>query len=325
MLQFHSNVLFSKFKRVTEAYEKVSLHNAYQGVQSGGKLPKVNAYKHKEGGKKLTPFLAELVGTMLLIVFGGGVVGGVLMRKSKAEGAGWVVITIGWGLAVAIAVYAVGQFSGAHINPAVTLGLAAIGEFPWAEVPMYILAQMIGAFIGAVVVFFHYLPHWKETTDSGLKLAVFSTDPAVRHPLSNLTSEIIGTFVLLVGLLSIGANSFSDGLNPLIVGALIVAIGMSLGGTTGYAINPARDLGPRIAHYFLPIPGKGSSNWSYAWVPVVGPILGGVFGALFYKQVFLGENSLAFWIFGIIVVAILLAAHFSIHKDSTYTAGKRAA
>jgi len=262
----------------------------------------------------LSEFLAELVGTMLLIIFGGGVVGGVLLRKSKAEGAGWIVITIGWGLAVAMAVYAVGQFSGAHINPAVTLGLASIGEFPWADVPMYILAQMIGAIIGAAVVFFHYLPHWRETEDPGLKLAVFSTDPAVRHPLSNLTSEIIGTFVLLVGLLTIGANSFTEGLNPLIVGALIVAIGVSLGGTTGYAINPARDLGPRIAHFFLPIPGKGSSNWSYAWVPVVGPIVGGVFGALFYKQVFLGENSLAFWIVGVITVAILLAAYFSVRK-----------
>lgn len=273
----------------------------------------------------MTPFLAELVGTMLLIIFGGGVVGGVVLRKSKAEGAGWIVITIGWGLAVAIAVYAVGQFSGAHINPAVTLGLAAIGEFPWAEVPMYILAQMIGAIVGAVIVFFHYLPHWRQTTDANSKLAVFSTDPAVRHPLSNLTSEIIGTFVLLLGLLSIGANSFSDGLNPLIVGALIVAIGMSLGGTTGYAINPARDLGPRIAHYFLPIPGKGSSNWSYAWVPVVGPVVGGVFGALFYKQVFLGQNSLAFWIVGLVTVAIILAAHFSIHKDSTFNSNVKKA
>lgn len=263
----------------------------------------------------MTPFLGELVGTMILIVFGAGVVGGVLMKKSKAEGSGWIVITVGWGLAVAMGVYAVGNFSGAHLNPAVTVGLASIGEFPWAEVPSYIAAQMIGAFLGAVIVYFHYLPHWKETPDPDLKLAVFATAPAIRHPLSNLTSEIIGTFILLLGLLTIGANEFTEGLNPLIVGALIVAIGVSLGGTTGYAINPARDLGPRIAHFFLPISGKGSSDWSYAWIPVVGPIIGGSFGALFYQQVFEGVNSIAFWVVGAITLTVLLGAQFTIRKE----------
>ena len=265
--------------------------------------------------KKMTAFIGELVGTMILIIFGAGVVGGVVMKKSKAEGAGWIVITVGWGLAVAMGVYAVGNISGAHLNPAVTIGFASIGEFPWAEVPMYILAQIIGAIIGAIVVYFNYLPHWKETEDQDAKLAVFATIPAIRHSLSNLTSEIIGTFILVLGLLAIGANEFTEGLNPLIVGALIVAIGLSLGGTTGYAINPARDLGPRIAHFFLPIPGKGKSNWNYAWIPLLGPILGGTFGALFYKQVFEGTNSVAFWIIAAIVLAVLLGAHYSIRKE----------
>ena len=268
----------------------------------------------------MTPFLGELVGTMILIIFGAGVVGGVLMKKSKAEDSGWIVITVGWGLAVAMGVYAVGGASGAHLNPAVTLGMASIGKFPWADVPMYILAQMLGAIIGASIVYFHYLPHWKETKDEAAKLSVFATIPAIRHPLSNLTSEIIGTFVLLLGLLAIGANEFTEGLNPLIVGALIVAIGLSLGGTTGYAINPARDLGPRIAHFFLPIPGKGKSDWGYAWIPVVGPLLGGTFGALFYQQVFEGVTSIAFWVVGGIVLAILLGAQYSLRKDSQLVA-----
>lgn len=263
----------------------------------------------------MTPFIGELIGTMILIIFGGGVVGGVLMKKSKSEGAGWIVITVGWGLAVTMGVYAVGGASGAHLNPAVTLGFASIGDFPWADVPMYIAAQMIGAILGAIIVYLHYLPHWRETDDADAKLSVFATIPAIRHPLSNLTSEMIGTFILVLGLLSIGANEFTEGLNPLIVGGLIVAIGLSLGGTTGYAINPARDLGPRIAHFFLPIPGKRNSDWRYAWIPVAGPVIGGIFGALFYKQFFLGENSSAFWITGAVVLAVLLAAHYTVRKE----------
>ncbi|MBS4210286.1 MIP/aquaporin family protein [Bacillus sp. FJAT-50079] len=263
----------------------------------------------------MSPFIGELIGTMILIIFGGGVVGGVLMKKSKAENSGWIVIAVGWGLAVAMGVYAVGNYSGAHLNPAVTVGLASVGSFPWSDVPMYILAQMIGAILGAVIVYFHYLPHWKQTEDQGAKLAVFATSPAVRHPLSNLVSEIIGTFILLLGLLTIGANEFTEGLNPLIVGALIVAIGLSLGGTTGYAINPARDLGPRIAHFFLPIPRKGSSDWGYAWVPIVGPMIGGSFGALFYQKVFEGTNNIAFWIVGAITIVLLLAAQITVNKE----------
>lgn len=231
----------------------------------------------------MSSFLGELIGTMVLILFGGGVVGGVVLNKSKAQDSGWIVITMGWGFAVAFAVYMVGKYSGAHINPAVTIGLASIGLFPWAEVPMYIVAQMIGAFIGATLVWLHYHPHWAETEDKDAKLAVFSTGPAIKSPLANLFSEVLGTAILVFGLLGIGANKFSEGLNPLIVGFFIVAIGLSLGGTTGYAINPARDLGPRIAHFFLPIAGKRDSDWSYAWIPVVGPVLGGVIGAFLYK------------------------------------------
>ncbi|MED0702232.1 MULTISPECIES: MIP/aquaporin family protein [Aeribacillus] len=264
----------------------------------------------------MSAFLGELIGTMILIVFGGGVVGGVVLKKSKAENSGWIVITMGWGLAVAMAAYAVGQFSGAHLNPAVTIGLAAIGSFPWSDVPTYIIAQMIGAFIGAVIVYLHYLPHWQATDDQGAKLAVFSTDPAIKNPAANLLSEVIGTFILLLGLLALGANKFAEGMNPFIVGFLIVAIGLSLGGTTGYAINPARDLGPRIAHFILPIPGKGSSNWGYAWIPVVGPIIGGTYGALFYKWAFEGVSTSAFWIFTIVVAAIVVAALVSNKEQS---------
>lgn len=263
----------------------------------------------------MTPFLGELIGTMILIIFGGGVVAGALMKKSKAENGGWVLITIAWGLAVALGVYAVGNISSAHLNPAVTLGFAAIGEFPWADVPKYIVAQLIGAIIGATIVYFQYLSHWKETEDQAAKLSVFATIPAIRHPLSNIISEIVGTFALLLGLLTIGANEFADGLNPLIVGALIVAIGMSLGGPTGYAINPARDLGPRIAHFILPIPGKGTSDWRYAWIPVVGPVIGGIYGALFYAKFFEGKDSIGFWIFSVLILSIFIAAQLSVKKQ----------
>jgi glycerol uptake facilitator protein len=231
----------------------------------------------------MSGFLGELIGTMILVIFGCGVVGGVVLDKSKAQNSGWIVIAFGWGFAVAFAVYVVGKYSGAHVNPAVTVGLAFSGYFPWAKVPFYIAAQMIGAFLGACIVYLHYLPHWKETDDKDAKLAVFSTDPAIPHTWANLVSEIIGTAVLVFGLLGIGANQFTEGLNPLIVGFFIVAIGLSLGGTTGYAINPARDLGPRLAHFVLPIAGKRDANWGYAWIPVVGPILGGFVGGLLYK------------------------------------------
>lgn len=262
----------------------------------------------------MSEFLGEIIGTMILILFGGGVVAGNVLKFSKGENGGWIVVTIAWGLAVAMGVYAVGDISGAHLNPALTIALASIGDFPWGDVPMYILAQMIGAIIGAALVYMMYLPHWGATKDADLKLAVFSTAPAIRHPLSNLIAELVGTFALVLGILAIGANEFTEGLNPIIVGTLIIAIGMSLGGPTGYAINPARDLGPRIAHFLLPIPGKRDSDWAYAWVPVVGPIIGAVFGALFYKQFFRSENSIAFWVCLAIVLAIFFAAQVSMSK-----------
>jgi glycerol uptake facilitator protein len=225
---------------------------------------------------------AETIGTAILILLGDGVVAGVLLNKSKGQNAGWVVITFGWGFAVMAGVFAVGQFSGAHLNPAVTLGNAFIGNTEWGDVPKYLIGEFLGAFIGAVLVFLAYLPHWGETEDPGLKLAVFSTGPAIRNPPANVLTEVIGTFILVFGILAILANEATagDALVPLIIGLLVVGIGMSLGGPTGYAINPARDLGPRIAHAILPIPGKGPSDWGYAWVPVVGPIIGGVLGAL---------------------------------------------
>ncbi|WP_338787825.1 MIP/aquaporin family protein [Metabacillus sp. FJAT-53654] len=256
----------------------------------------------------MSPFLGEVIGTMILIIFGGGVVGGVVLNKSKAQNSGWIVITMGWGFAVAFGAYAVGSVSGAHLNPAVTIGFASIGEFPWADVPAYVAAQIIGAFIGATIVWLYYYPHWKATEDQGAKLAVFSTDPAIPHTPSNLISEVLGTAILVFGLLSIGANEFTEGLNPIIVGFFITAIGLSLGGTTGYAINPARDLGPRIAHFLLPIAGKGTSNWKYAWIPVVGPILGGVLGAQFHQALFVSGSINALYILiGVLAVIVLIA------------------
>ena len=235
------------------------------------------------------PFTAELVGTMLLVLLGDGVVAGVLLNKSKAQSSGWIVIATGWGLAVAIAVYAVGGISGAHINPAVTLGFAAVGKFPWSQVPSYLAAQFIGAFLGSVLVWLAYMPHWRETEDPAFKLAVFSTIPAIRRLPMNLVTEVIGTFVLVFGVLAVLGNNpaaINSGLTPLLVGVIVWSIGLSLGGPTGYAINPARDLGPRIAHALLPIPGKSGSDWAYSWVPVLGPFLGGVAGAIAYARLF---------------------------------------
>ena len=229
-------------------------------------------------------FVAEMIGTMILILLGDGVVAGVLLNKSKAFAGGWIVITLAWGLAVFSGVVVSGPYSGAHLNPAVTLGLAVAGKTPWDQVPAYWIAQFIGAFIGATLVFLHYYPHWAETEDPGLKLAVFSTGPAIRSPLWNLVSEIIGTFVLVFVILCLGANTAS--LGPLAVALLIVVIGLSLGGTTGYAINPARDLGPRIMHAILPIPGKGSSDWEYAWIPVAGPLIGGAIAAFIWMAAY---------------------------------------
>jgi len=234
----------------------------------------------------MSPYLGEFLGTLLLIILGDGVVASVLLKGTKSENAGWLTVVICWGLAVTMGIYAVGQFSGAHLNPAVTIALAANGNFNWALVPGYCLAQVAGGLAGAVIVWLNYLPHWSKTDNAAAKLSIFCTTPAIRSLGSNLLSEIIATLILVLGILFIGANKFTDGLNPLVVGLLIIAIGLSLGGTTGFAINPARDLGPRIAHFILPIPGKGSSDWSYAWVPIVGPIVGGLLGAMIYRVLF---------------------------------------
>jgi len=235
-------------------------------------------------------FVAEMIGTGILVLLGDGVVAAVLLNQSKAQNSGWIVITFGWGLAVAVAVYAAGSFSGAHINPAVTLGLAFTDQgVDWADVPQYLGGQFVGAFLGAVLVYLTYLPHWAVTEDPGLKLGVFSTGPAIRNPAANFVTEVIGTAMLLLGVLALtysdNAASIESGLTPLLVGLLVLSIGLSLGGPTGYAINPARDLGPRVAHQVLPIAGKGDSDWGYAWLPVVAPIVGGVLGALLFKLV----------------------------------------
>jgi glycerol uptake facilitator protein len=214
----------------------------------------------------------------------------VVLNLSKSQYAGWIVITFGWGMGVAIGAYAVWQFSGAHLNPAVTLGLATIGLTDWGDVPKYLAGEFVGAFIGATLVWLAYLNHWGETEDPGLKLACFSTAPAIRNPVANIITEVIGTFVLVFGILAIFANPpvVETLLAVLLVGLLVFGIGLSLGGPTGYAINPARDLGPRIMHQILPIAGKGPSDWSYAWIPVVGPIIGGVLGALAFDAFYPG-------------------------------------
>jgi glycerol uptake facilitator protein len=233
-------------------------------------------------------FIGELLGTMILILLGDGVVAGVLLNKSKAQNAGWIVITAGWAFAVMCGVFvaAAAGSPGADLNPAVTVAVLMRGGYDATTAIFHIIAQLIGAFIGAVLVWLMYLPHWAETADQGLKLAVFSTGPAIRNTVANLISEIIGTFVLVYVIFSIfsaagaTAGTPAAGVGPYLVAALVWGIGLSLGGPTGYAINPARDLGPRIAHFLLPIAGKGDSDWSYSWIPVVGPIIGGIIAAV---------------------------------------------
>ncbi|KHD46080.1 MIP/aquaporin family protein [Streptococcus hongkongensis] len=230
-------------------------------------------------------FIGEFLGTLVLVLLGDGVVSAICLRKTKAEASGWVAIVLGWGFAVTVAVYITGFLSGAHLNPAVTLAMAAIGALPWSQVATYLTAQFLGAMVGAALVFLHYFPHWKETEDAATILACFSTGPAIRHKWSNFLGEALGTAVLVITVMAIGPNKVAAGFGPLIVGIVVMAIGFSLGGTTGYAINPARDLGPRIVHAILPIPNKGDSDWSYAWIPVIAPIVGGVTGALIFKMI----------------------------------------
>jgi glycerol uptake facilitator protein len=246
--------------------------------------------------------LGEILGTGTLILLGDGVVAGVLLSKSKAQNSGWIVITMAWAMAVFCGVLVCGGISGAHLNPAVTLGFAVAEAFKagstgitWDMVPGYWAGEMIGAFIGAVLVFLHYYPHWVETENADLKLAVFSTGPAIRNYTWNFVSEVIGTFVLVFVILvfAFTPNAPTGQLGALTVALLVLVIGLSLGGTTGYAINPARDLGPRIAHFLLPIPGKRDSDWAYSWVPVVGPLVGGALAALVWYLAFVQFISLA--------------------------------
>ncbi|WP_290648826.1 MIP/aquaporin family protein [Aquisalimonas sp.] len=235
-------------------------------------------------------YLGEFIGTAILILLGNGVVANVVLKGTKGNNSGWIVIATGWGIAVAMAVYAMGWLSGAHINPAVTFGLAVGGQFDWALVPGYFLAQVAGAAFGSFLVYLCYYQHWALTDDPTLKLAAHSTIPAVRGYGPNFLTEVIGTFMLVFGIFAIvigGGQAFGEmatvdlrdawtaGMWPLVVGFLVWGIGLSLGGPTGYAINPARDLGPRIMHQLLPIPGKGTSDWAYSWVPIVAPLLGG--------------------------------------------------
>lgn len=232
----------------------------------------------------MTIFFSELIGTMLLILLGDGVVANVVLRNSKGSGSGWMVITTGWALAVAIPALIFGSYSGAHFNPALTIALAVIGKAGWGQVPIYIAGQLIGAFLGAALVFVYNYDQFKSSDNQEDKLAVFCTGPAVRNKSINFICEVIGTFVLVFGILGIGAQNLTNGIGTLFVGLLIWAIGLSLGGTTGYAINPARDLAPRIAHAILPIPNKGDSDWGYAWIPVTAPIIGAILGSIFYTM-----------------------------------------
>ncbi len=234
-------------------------------------------------------FLGEVVGTGVLVLLGDGVVAGVLLNRSKAQNGGWIVITFAWAMAVLLGVLtsiAVTDGVG-HINPAVTIGLAAANlGVDWADVPQLLAGQFLGAFIGATLVWLSYLAHWAETDDPGLKLAVFSTGPAIRNTVANMITEIIGTAMLVIGVLAIFQTDEFGALGAFFVALLVLGIGQSLGGPTGYAINPARDLGPRIMHFVLPIAGKGDSDWGYAWIPVVGPIVGGIIGAFVAKGAF---------------------------------------
>lgn len=232
----------------------------------------------------MSPFFGELVGTGMLIVLGQGVVENVVLAKTKGQHSGWIVISFGWAIAVFVGVYCAASSSKAHLNPAVTLAFAALGKFPWAQVPVYVSAQLLGAMLGSTMAWLCYRPHFSVTTEAQAKLAVFCTGPAIRSAGDNLAAEIIGTFVLLLGVFYIASPTSSLGaLDALPVGLLVLGIGLSLGGPTGYAINPARDLGPRIMHAILPIPGKGGSDWGYAWIPVVGPCLGALLAAFVYK------------------------------------------
>ena len=238
----------------------------------------------------MSEFTAELIGTMLLILLGNGVVANVILKGTKGNNGGWMVITTGWALAVFVGVVFAGPYSGAHLNPAVTLALAITGKFVWSKVGLYVAAQLLGSILGALLVWIVYKDHFNATAEPDTQLAVFSTGPAISNSVFNLLSEVVGTFVLIFVIFYFTNAEMGDLKTPIGLGSLgaipvaflVWAIGLSLGGTTGYAINPARDLGPRIAHSLLPIKGKGSSRWKYAWVPIIGPFAGAAIAAILY-------------------------------------------
>jgi glycerol uptake facilitator protein len=234
----------------------------------------------------MSPFLAEFIGTMFLILLGNAVVANVLLTKSKGQNGGWIVITLGWAMGVFVGVYSSATVSGAHLNPAISIALAAIGKFEWVNVPLYILAQLLGAMTGSLLMWLAYRKHFDEVNDPDAMMAIFCTSPAIQNTSANLTTEIIGTFVLMLGVLFIAAPQNSLGaLDALPVALLVLGIGLSLGGPTGYAINPARDLGPRIMHFILPIKNKRNSDWRYSWIPIVGPIIGALIAVAIWELI----------------------------------------
>lgn len=266
----------------------------------------------------ISPYLAEFLGTMIMVTIGCGVIATVELRRSKGHGDNFFTIAFGWGFAVAFGVYASHHYSGGHLNPAVSIGLAAYGEFEWAKVPGYIISQLLGAMAGATMVFLNYLPHWKATADHKIKLGVFATVPAIHNYFTNALSEIIGTFLLVFSALYVGVNftptlegsalalDLNDVLKPLAFGFMVTVLVIGLGGQTGFALNPARDLGPRIMHALLPIHDKGRSRWFYAWVPVSAPIAGGMMGGSFFKLYYDGQFSI-FQVISIVLVLGVLA------------------
>ena len=239
----------------------------------------------------MSEFTAELIGTMFVILLGNGVVANVILKGTKGNNAGWMVITTGWAMAVFVGVVIAGPFSGAHLNPAVTIGLALVGKFSWAKAGGYILAQLLGAMVGSFLVWIVYIDHFRSTEDQDTLLAAFSTSPAIKNLLFNLLSEIVGTFVLVFVVFYLSGAEITNSKTPVGLGSLgalpvaflVWAIGLSLGGTTGYAINPVRDLGPRIVHSLLPIKQKTSSNWKYAWIPIMGPFIGAAIAAVLFS------------------------------------------
>lgn len=235
----------------------------------------------------MSPLLNEFIGTAVLIIFGNGVVANVLLQKTKGYQSGWIVITFGWAMAVFVAVYIAAHGGGAHLNPAVSIALATVGKMEWSQIPIYVLGQLLGAMMGQLIVWVVYRDHYDVTDNPDSILATFSTSPALSNKLNNFLSEMIGTLILIFGVLFIVAPSPSLGsLDALPVSLLVLGIGLSLGGTTGYAINPARDLGPRIIHQLLPLKHKGKSEWHYSWIPIIGPIVGSLLGAILFQMVY---------------------------------------